>query len=296
MATAQTNRLPRFERAEGALELHLTDRDVNEILAVVYMLRLANSEQIQALVTGSKQQILRRLQKLFHAGLLDRITPRVEYRAGSQPMVYAISNTGIQTLENEGIVKISPQTDYNHKNRALGEPFIRHTLLVSQFRAVVTLACRDHPGIELRGWRQGRAIQDSIQVPLGNSLEEIPVAADGFFTLGMPEGKARFFLEADRGSMSIPRFTKKIIGFHAWWRAGRYTEKFGSKFFRVLTVTSSRKRLHNLVAASRGIPEVKKNGKMFLFTTEDQLQLEAPGRIFEKIWTSVAEDEPCSIL
>jgi hypothetical protein len=96
--------------------------------------------------------------------------------------------------------------------------------------------------------------------------------------------------------MSIPRFTKKLIGFHAWWRAGRYTEKFGNKFFRVLTVTSSHKRLQNLVAAARGIPDVKKNGNMFLFTTEDQLQLDAPGRIFEKIWTSVAADEPCSML
>src|SRR5689334_18036649 len=134
MATPQTNRLPRFERAQGALELHLTDRDINEILAVVYVLRLSNSDQIQALATGSKQQILRRLQKLFHTGLLDRITPRLNYRVGSEPIVYAITNAGIQTLENEGIVKSFPQTDYNHKNRTIGEPFIRHTLLVSQFR------------------------------------------------------------------------------------------------------------------------------------------------------------------
>ena len=64
------------------------------------------------------------------------------------------------------------------------------------------------------------------------------------------------------------------------------------------TVTSSRTRVVNLVAAARTLEDVEeeKEKTMFLFTTEDQLQLDAPGRIFEKIWTSVAGDEPCSIL
>jgi hypothetical protein len=96
--------------------------------------------------------------------------------------------------------------------------------------------------------------------------------------------------------MSIPRFTMKIIGYHAWWRENRHEEKLGIRSFRVLTVTSSPTRMRNLIAAARRVEDLKKNGRMFLFTTEDQLQLEAPGRIFEKIWTSVAEDEPCSIL
>ena len=292
----QPTRLPRFRRAKSAPELTLTDRDVNEILAAVHSFRLLTSEQIKALATGSKQQILRRLQKLFHAGLLERIAPRLTYGAGSEPMIYAITNKGLQHLQKEGLIEKITQTDVNEKNHALRPLFIDHRLLVSQFRAVVTLACRNHPEIRFLEWREGRAIQDSIEVALPQGFERIPVAADGFFSLGARERRAHFMTEADRGSMSIPRFTMKVIGYHAWWREKRHQEKLGIQSFRVLTVTSSTARMRNLIAAARRLEEVKENGRMFLFTTEDQLQLDAPGRIFEKIWTSVAEDEPCSIL
>jgi hypothetical protein len=35
---------------------------------------------------------------------------------------------------------------------------------------------------------------------------------------------------------------------------------------------------------------------MFLFATEEQLALEKPQTIFEKIWTIPGSREPCSIL
>jgi hypothetical protein len=210
--------------------------------------------------------------------------------------VYAITNQGIQHLRKEGLIQNITETDYNHKNRAIGEPFIRHTLLVSQFRAVITLACRSHPELKLLGWCEGRAIQDSIEVSLPQGFERIPVAADGFFSLGSRERRAHYFLEADRGSMPIKRFTAKIIGFHAWWRERRHEEKLGIKNFRVLTVTTNETHMRNLIAGARRLEEVQRDGRMFLFTTEDQLQLDAPGKIFETIWTSVAGDEPCSIL
>jgi DNA-binding PadR family transcriptional regulator len=296
MSTQPKQRLPRFRRAQGAPELHLTHRDIAEILPVIHMLRLATSEQISALATGSKQQILRRLRKLFDAGLLDRITPRIEYGAGSKPMVYAITNKGLQTLQKEGLIQTIPETDYSYKNQQIGELFIDHRLLISQFQTVVTLACRNHPELRLLGWREGRAIQDSIEVSLPQGFERIPVAADGFFSLGLRERRAHFFLEADRGTMQIKNFTQKLIGFQAWRKAGRHAERFEIKSFRVLTVTSSIERRRNLIADARKWDDVKEDGRRFLFTTEDQLQLDAPGKIFEKIWISVAGDEPCSLL
>jgi hypothetical protein len=260
------------------------------------MLRLATSDQIKALATGSKQQILRRLRKLYDAGLLDRITPRLEYGAGSKPMMYAITNKGLQTLQKEGLLDNIPDTDYNYKNRAIRAEFIEHRLLVSQFRTVITLACKNHPELQLDGWREGLAIRDSIEVALPKGYERIPVAADAFLSLGSRERRANFMCELDRGSMEIERFTKKLIGFQAWRKAGRHEEKFGIKSFRVLTVTTSAERMRNLIADARKQDDVREHGRMFLFTTENELQLDAPGKIFEKIWTSVAGDEPCSIL
>ena len=45
------------------LPLHITDRD-REILKVVFDCKILAANQIQALIPGSDQQILRRLQKL----------------------------------------------------------------------------------------------------------------------------------------------------------------------------------------------------------------------------------------
>jgi hypothetical protein len=61
-------------------------------------------------------------------------------------------------------------------------------------------------------------------------------------------------------------------------------------------MTTSRKRLENLVRAARATPDVREAAPMFLFTTESELRLDAPETIFSKIWTSVAGGEPCSIL
>jgi hypothetical protein len=54
------------------------------------------------LVPGSDQGILRRLQILFHAGLLDRLRPRFAKGGGSAKMVYAITNRGCRCSRRKG--------------------------------------------------------------------------------------------------------------------------------------------------------------------------------------------------
>src|SRR2546428_10951607 len=78
---AKQNRLPRYRRAQREGSLILTQRDL-DILRIIESLRVATSEHIQALAAGSDQGKLRRLQKLYPAGYVDRITPRRVYGAG----------------------------------------------------------------------------------------------------------------------------------------------------------------------------------------------------------------------
>lgn len=103
-------------------------------------------------------------------------------------------------------------------------------------------------------------------------------------------------IEADRGSMQTKRFTLKLKAYAAYWEAKKHKEKFKIERFRVLTVTTSAARCQNLMKAAGAQDDVRKLAKMFLFTTEEQLALERPQTIFEKIWTAPASDEPCSIL
>ena len=132
---------------------------------------------------------------------------------------------------------------------------------------------------------------------LPHGYAQLPVAADAFFTLRDAKGRTHYFVEADRGTMTLERFTRKLIAYAEYDKAEKHKDKFGIRKFRVLTVTSSAVRIQNLMQAAKEAEAVRKApATMFLFTTEEQLKLVRPETIFEKIWTSVAQDEPCSIL
>lgn len=295
MTTAITNRLPRFRRAASEVACVLTTRDL-DILRLVQSFRLLTSEHIQHLAVGSPQGILRRLQALFHAGLLDRLRPRHVNGGGSTKMVYAITNRGVQTLQKEGLIQNPSKTDRNAQNKEVGDLYLAHTLLVSQIRAMFLLACQAEPQMQFLFWREGRELLDTIEVALPEEYATVPVAPDGFFGLRDAKGRLYFFVEADRGTMSLKRFTLKLKAYAAYWRAEKHKEKFGVQKFRVLTVTSSRTRCKNLVQAAAAAEDVRELGVRFLFATEQDLLLSRPESVLNKIWTVPGQEAPCALL
>lgn len=279
-------RLPRFRRAAVLSHCVLTPRDLDTLSRVVSY-RLATSEHLQALDRGSGQGLLRRLQKLFHAGYLDRLLPRHVDGGGSAPMVYAITNRGIRALQKHGRLESASRTDWNAKNHSLHDLSIRHTLLVSQVRAVVELACGARPGLRLHFWKEGRELIDRVDVALPEGYAAVPVAPDAFFALEDAKGRMNFFLEADRGTMTVTRFVRKLQAYAACFRDGRHKDKFGIRFFRVLTVTTTPARTSNLVSAAiaEGLAGLD---RMFLFSSESQLSLDNPESVLSGIWTTLA--------
>ena len=288
-------RLPRYKRTQREVACILTGRDL-EILALVESFRLASSEHVQALVEGSNQNILRRLQKLFHRGYLDRIRQELVEDGGSSKMVYAITNKGIRELQKAGKLEERTATDWNAQNRGLHHLSIRHTLLISHIHAVFAALCQTHPDIKLFWRDEGRDISDAIEVSLPEGYTRIPVAPDAFFRLDGPKGRMHFFLEADRGTMTLKRFMMKLKAFAAYWRERRHVERFAIRYFRVLTVTTSKIRAANLVAAAEADESVRALGRLFLFTTEDALRLDRPESAFENIWTIPGSKEMHAIL
>jgi hypothetical protein len=291
-----TTRLPRYRRAGADVTCVLTARDL-EIMRLVESFRLASSEQIQLLVEGSDQGILRRLQALFHAGYLDRLRRQYVPGGGSAKMIYAITNKGVTTLQQAGLIDKATQTDRNAQNRELHDFSIAHRLLVSHIRAVLTAACANRPDVGFVFWREGRELFDTIEVTLPQKYATFPIAPDGFFAIQNAQGRRlHLMVEADRGSMNLERFTRKLQAYAAYGRAGKHTEKFGIKHFRVLTVTTSPARCQNLIAAAAAGADIRKDGRMFLFATEERLPLLEPAKIFDKIWTMPGVSAPCSIL
>ena len=282
-------RLPRFRRTAALGECVLIPRDL-VVIARVQSYRLLTSEQLQALVPGSGQGLLRRLQKLFHAGYLERLRPRHVDGGGSARMVYAITNRGIGALQENGLLIHASRTDWNAKNRSLHDLSIRHTLLVSQIRAVVELACAK-AGMQLLAWKQGAELFDRVEVALPEGYTPVPVAPDAFFSLQDAKGRMNFFLEADRGTMTVKRFVRKLQAYAAYYRDNRHTEKFGIKHFRVLTVTTTPARKSNLVSGACADEGLAGLDRMFLFTAESQLSLKNPESVLSAIWTTLARRE-----
>jgi hypothetical protein len=288
--------LPRYKRAPREVNFALTKRDL-EILKTVRDFRLLTSAHVQALADGSNQGVLRRLQKLYHAGLLDRLSPqRTHYGEGSAKMIYAVTNQGVRMLQKEGLITDPTTTDWNFQNKTLHDLSIHHTLLIAHIRTVLTAACKTQSTTRLLFWREGPATQDAIEVALPEGYTRLPIAPDAYFALEDAKGRTYYFLEADRGTMTVKRFRLKLKAYDAYWRARKHHDKFSIKHFRVLSVTQSAERHKHLVSCVTEDADLREHARMFLFTTEEQFPLDRPATTFEPIWTVAGSNEPIALI
>lgn len=272
-----TVRLPRFTRVADALGCVLMERDT-EILRWVARFRFLNSAQLIRLTGGSPQPILRRLQRLYHHGYLDRPRAQIDYfhRGGSKPLVYGLGRKATVVLFPDGDAR--PRLD----NHLVGRLYLQHTLLIADVLIALELACRQKP--ELRFLSADQLRRDdgfhwAVTVRHRNQAKRVGLIPDGVFALEDRCGeRAYFFLEADRGTMPVRRgslnqssFFRKLLAYEATWSQGLHEHRFGFHRFRVLTVTQSRKRAEHLAEAAEALP---RGHGLFVFASLADLTLE----------------------
>ena len=272
-----TKRLPRFRRTKPR-PFVLTPRD-RRIVEVVAEYRLLTSAQIVSLLDEvSSQQVLRRLQLLYHARFLERPRSQIEdliRYPGSRPMAYALGSQGAALLSVR-LPKL-PKLQY-----------LEHALSISAVQVAFAVSARRHGAVRVIPWLEILAEKvpeetrkkrspESWQVRLsGRSVGVTPDAIFGLHYLDEPEGANRtyFFLEVDRGTMPVLRrdlgetsMYRKLLAYHATAAAELHTRHFGMKSFRVLTVTKSpeKKRLRSLVEAAGMLSDLQ---GLFLFAEE----------------------------
>ena len=296
-------RFPRFKRVTAMSRMQITERD-REIVRLVHRYRFLRSPQIVALMADGSQQLLRRLQLLYHHGYLERPRAQLDYyqRGGSRHIVYGLGNKGGMVLKRE-LGTVFQEISWGEKNRAVGRIFLEHAVLVSDVMVAIELACRER-GIRLLTERElsgdsKRQIRWRVNLH-GRKLGVIP---DRVFALEFKDQSGKyerviFFLEADRGTMPVVRrtlaqtsFYRKLLAYEATWVQSVHRTRFGFHRFRVLTVTSSRARVKSLIESCSGLQRGK---GLFLFAEHSLFR--NPGDIFSSVWQTCKEGETASLL
>jgi hypothetical protein len=216
------------------------------LLGYTHELRLATIEQVAALCGRSYKRTQERLAKLEERGYLARLTRR--------PLrhIYGVGPEGVSLLIEHGY---APKELALKRLRytELKELGIRHAVFVADVHVKVIQLVRAR-SFQLAKWVEGPSLWDSVTT--SNNVQ-IPIRPDALFTIARPageEGRAHFFLEADRGTMAHSRMREKITGYAAYFHQQRHMKKFeGMKRFRVATITETRGRAQGLLNEFRSM-------------------------------------------
>jgi len=196
-------RLPRFHRADIQTALAFTSRDV-AILRAVARHHFLRSSQIAALVGGSRQQVLRWLQLLYHHGHLERPRCQIDYyhQGGSRELVYGLTAQGGNQL--------AQTADFPIRWTGSGEVkrlYLEHALLVSEVAVAMESAKNETVRFLHEHDLPATRRQGQIRPPFVWGVDVSPglhigLHPDKVFGLQCEtdEPPALFFLEADRGT------------------------------------------------------------------------------------------------
>ena len=281
----------------------MTERD-KAVIKAVYTHRALTMPQIETLLfrpdngqthRTKTSRVRHRLKLLFQHGYLFRDEQPTKLSEGRKPLIYFIDHKAISLLAYE-LGVFPDDIDWKPKDNNVTWMFLDHLLATNDVRIAIEVAV-DCAGMRLLRWfddktLKSREIRDSVEItgPEGARIRAT-IVPDGYFCLRDGEYEYHNFLEVDMGtetgkSSKFGRrdFSRKIRGYCAYYKTGLYQQKYAPEQrhddlpMRVLTVTTSPKRMANLKA----VAEAAGAGEQFWFTTFDRIQPETV--LTEPIW------------
>lgn len=268
-------------KEEGISRLSLQPKDL-EIIRLVYEYRFIRTDQIVALIHGDRSSLEKRLRKLWEHRFLERyFLPVVNGREPTtRRAIYSLDYRGGNLLIKND--KADPQhIKHILRNNKPQYSYVEHQLMISQFRAVLTLALAQSRRGKIIFWRQDKELRDYVKLPDRRGKDfSLPIAPDGYFCIEDERGKMNWFLEVDRYTMSGPRWLDKVRAYYHWYDQKKYQEKFNIKNFRVMTVCpnafqrDARLEITKRVKTSRVGDKVEAVGiNLFWFVCEEDYDL-----------------------
>lgn len=284
---ATSRRASRFERPEKPSPLILQSRD-REILVTVYGHRFLSSEQIRDMFFGCTTRSNARMRKLWENEYLDRhyLLPLAFH--GSSQTIYSLGPRGVDMVtESLGVDRAEVKRNRD-KDCQLNPFFIEHILSINDFRISFQGAVERHHELQFERWINERDIQDEYKVHRNGKVIKHRIRPDGYGRYWYKEKLYSCFLELDRSTETDGKFEGKVRSYMDYRRSGRYRQTFGVRFFRVLVVGITARRLSNLKRITEGTAD-----GLFWFATLGEIR---EGKMFDAIWTRAGQAETCSLL
>jgi hypothetical protein len=272
-------RASKWKRQKNPERIVLQPRD-RKILGAAYSFRILSREQIETLFNFKcTRRVNSRLRKLYDNHYLSRsFLPTVR---GSAKAIYYLGPKGIPVAsEDLGVdTKLIKQ-----KHKAISKLkglFLKHALELNDIRIAFSIGLKKQPDMKLERWINDYDCKQEYRAPgLGKDITK-RFRPDGYLRFYYHDNPFGFFLEYDRSTMTLGRFTAKVRSYIEFQNLEYYRHRFGLPEFRVLVITKTGKRLNNL---KRTVETVDKS--TFRFTTIDQIR---PSTIFNPIWLRAGE-------
>lgn len=257
------------------------------IVKLVYDYRILSQNQLERLMDRKSSTVQRLLRRLYNHRYVERVFLPVS-TFGSSPALYILDKQGTELLQRMGIEDF---TGVPSKN--ISSMYLEHTQAINEFRIAISQAVGEN-GWAIEQWlteNEIKADYDRVRVP--GKKRPVALVPDSYCCVQLGEQRrSRFFLELDRGKMTISRFTDKVEAYVAYYKSGLFTKRFDAQGFRVLTVVDDvgTGRVENLQAATAKIPGI---GNRFWFVHLSEI---TPTNIlFDPIWQVAGRDEPLGL-
>lgn len=275
--------------------LQLQPRD-DKILKAIFAHRFLLPNQVQALLGGSPVNLARRCRRLWRQGYLERPKAQRPTRALTEEIAYGLGKKGAQRLQD-----LNPDLEIGHLDwtetpkKRVGWPFMDHALGTSQIMSTLQVACRRR---QLALYWSGHSKRRDYLLTLPGGRGS--VLPDAYFIIKTPDRRnLHYFLEFDRGNVSLHRMRERYRIYFQWWKAGRHGQAFKGKEYRVLTITQDPDYMKSLrlVAEPIGRDNIhRQTWAGLLFSHLQAFNPSEPETIFNKIFFLADQEKPVSLL
>lgn len=273
----QSKPVRRKRIARAAVEdlptMRITERDIALVYGL-YTYRALDSDQLQRLyfpVRGESQRSRQvhcrhRLSLLFHHGYVWRDERRLKPSDGRKPLVYFLDKKGAELLIQYTGIDLD-EFDWHPRDnvKGAGDPFLDHLLQTNEVRIAFTLSAPaanaelvrfvDDKTLRSRHWKDYVTLTNEQGV-----AKEVAIVPDGYGQLSSinqagVQTNDYFFLEVDMStstgwaSDSQQRsWGRKVRAYLEYYTSGMYQTRYGTQSLRILTATTSERRLAHLMA------------------------------------------------